>query len=282
MTLLAVAASATVSIGYFSPQFVLFGIGPALIVLGSFIFNDAADVESDKALGRKDRPLASGAIPQKLALAASILLLIVGLLVCLAAGTLAFKIALAYCLLSLAYSLALKKIPLAGNVVVATTYAVSFAFGNAVAIDSLGPNLNLSLLAFPWDPLVLCFAGFAFLAGLGREFIITLRDVKGDKKIGAFTLPMAIGAKLTVWLACLLLLLAVALTGMGLPFATNLFVYFGFVGACNLLLLYSIVQVLKDASFSSLSKVRNYTLWGFQLALVGFLVMAGLAALSSA
>ncbi len=270
MTFLAIVAAAIVSTGKFSPNYLFFAAGPALIVLGSFIFNDYLDLPSDMALARKDRPLVSKQISPKAALYASAALFGAGLALCLHVSTIAFHIALFYSALSIAYSFYLKKVPLVGNAVVATTYAISFAYGNAVAINSLNPY-SLNLLA-------MSFAAFAFLAGLGRELLITLRDVEGDKKIGALTLPMVVGASATTALASVLFLIAAFLTIIpiagGMLSGISLLVYALLVGACDVLLLYSAYLSLRDSSKASLSKIRNYTLKAFQLALVGFFVVA--------
>lgn len=270
MTFLAIVASAVIATGKFSPKFLLFALGPALIVLGSFIFNDYLDIASDKALGRKERPLVSKQVSPRAALYASAVLFGSGLAFCWSSNFIGFEIAFAYSLLSVAYSAFLKKLPLLGNAVTATTYGISFLYGNAVAANSLALNdLNL---------LVVSFGVFAFLAGLGRELLITIRDVEGDKKIGALTLPMVLGARITAWLAAFLLLCAIAATYF--PIANNylsdasLWCYALLVGACDVLLFYCAHSALSDSSRQNLSKIRNYSLKAFQIALLGLFLLA--------
>lgn len=272
MSFLAVIAAAVVATGAFSLNYLLFAAGPALIVFASFILNDYFDLPSDKALGRKDRPLVSKQILPKTALLASIALFAIGLALCFISSFLAFEIALAYSLLSIAYSLLLKKLPLLGNAVTATTYGISFLYGNAVAVNSLA-LIDLNVLA-------VSFAIFAFLAGFGRELLITLRDVEGDKKIGALTLPMLLGPYLTAWLASLFLLSAIAATYFPIVneyFANNspsLWAYLLLVGVCDAILFYCAYSSIRNASRENLSKIRDYTLKAFQLALLGFFVVA--------
>jgi len=268
MSFVAIVASAIISTSSFSTNYLFFALGPALIVLASFIFNDVMDLPSDLALGRMERPLVSKKISEKTAFGLSLSLFAAGLALCLAASLLAFQIAFFYSLISVAYSLYLKKLPLLGNAIVSTTYAISFVYGNAVAVNSFDVG--------SWNLLVISFAGFAFLAGLGREVLITLRDVKGDKKIGALTLPMVVGGKATVMLSAFLLLLAIAATFTPLRVfrSGNFLVYLLFVGVCDALLLYSAISAWRDYSPENLVRIRNYTIRAFQLALAGFVAIA--------
>ncbi len=271
MSFLAIVASAIISTNSFYAKFLLFAAGPALIVLASFVFNDYCDLPSDRALKRNERPLVSKQVSPKTAFAVSAVLFVLGLLLCFFSSSLAFAIACAYSLLSIAYSVFLKKLPLVGNAVTATTYGISFFYGGAVALNSLD-NFNL---------LVVSFAGFAFLAGLGRELLITLRDVQGDRKIGATTLPMVVGPMATTVLAALFFLAAVVATTLpvlnNFLAGTKLLVYVLFVGACDLALLYSAFLGWSSPTKENLSKARNYTLKAFQLALLGFFVISALS-----
>lgn len=273
MVFLAIIASAVIASKTFSVNYLLFASGPFLIALASFIFNDYLDLPSDAALGRKERPLVSKQIAASTALYLSVALFALGLVLCWLAGAIAFQIALFYSAISVAYSMYLKKLPLVGNAAVATTYAISFLYGNAVAVNSLDFS-SLNLLA-------MSFAAFAFLAGLGRELLITLRDVGGDKKIGAFTLPMLLGPPaLTAWLAAIFFVLAAGLTfvpiASGLIVGASFAVYALLVGGCDALLIYSAYSSLRDPSKQNLSKIRNYTLKAFQFALSGFFLLAAL------
>lgn len=272
MSFLAVVASAVIATNTFSTSYLFFALGPAMIVLASFVFNDYCDLPSDRALGRRERPLVSKQVPAKAAFVVAAAFFVLGLLLCFFASTLAFEIALVYSLLSIAYSLFLKKLPLVGNAVTATTYAISFLYGNAVAVNSI----DLAAL----NPLVVYFAGFAFLAGIGRELLITLRDVEGDRKIGALTLPMVLGAMPTIILSSVFFLAAVALTFLAFNSIENFvqkIVFALFVGACDALLLYSTALSCGKASEKSFSKIRDYTLKAFQLALLGFFLLAALS-----
>ncbi|MBI2445744.1 geranylgeranylglycerol-phosphate geranylgeranyltransferase [Candidatus Micrarchaeota archaeon] len=174
-------------------------VGPMLITWGAFAWNDYFGYKSDKALNRKDRPLVAGTITPRVALWVGSALMILGVALTYPVGVAAFGIAIVYTALSMAYDLFLKTRPLLGNLFIASSMSISFIYGNYAASDTL-------------HPYVLLYAGVAFFAGLGRELIITLRDVEGDKKAGATTLPMLLGPRVTVTAASALIYGAAALS----------------------------------------------------------------------
>jgi 4-hydroxybenzoate polyprenyltransferase len=102
---------------------------------GVYLVNDLADLERDRLHPRKrQRPLASGALPVGVARVAAVLLLAGGLGAGLVLGPGFVVVALAYVVLNLAYSFGLK------NVVILDALAVSLGFvlravAGALAID---------------------------------------------------------------------------------------------------------------------------------------------------
>jgi geranylgeranylglycerol-phosphate geranylgeranyltransferase len=240
--------------------------GPVLITLATFIFNDYSDYESDKALKRMDRPLVSKRIRRSSALLASVLLFPIGVLASSYAGETCFEIALAFAFFGWLYSAVLKKLPLLGNLFVAGTMAVPFVYGNYAIANS--PVFNS-----------LVIAGIAFSAGLGRELFQTLRDVKGDRRIGAWTLPMVLGAKNTVRLSALFMDAAIALSVIALYFQSPM--------APVKLILFGLLLLASDASFAAvvskilksqnqgvLKECRNLSLQALALGLAAFLVLS--------
>lgn len=267
MTLAAVAVGAAIASKSFSISFALAGIGPALVTLASFIFNDVFDLPSDKANRRTERPLVSGRISSQNAFVAANLLYAAGLALSLLSGWTAFLIVLLYAVFSIAYTLALKKLPLVGNIFIATTMAIPFVYGNLVAC---GASASCSL-----NPFIAIFALIAFLTGTGRELLLTLRDVEGDRKLHSKTFPMVAGTRPTLFLASLLMLAAIALSlapplhyfGLYAPYAL-------FVGVCDFLLLHSIAISFARPVPKTLEKARKYTLLALISGLIGFASLA--------
>ncbi|MFH0713632.1 MAG: UbiA family prenyltransferase [Candidatus Micrarchaeota archaeon] len=244
----------------FSLSLLFPALGPALITLAAFALNDYFGYETDKANARKDRPLVNGAIAKSHALYAAFVLFVVGLALTYLINLLVFALALVYVVLSIAYDPILKKLPLLGNAFIALSMAAPFLYGN-LAVSPVVVQL------------VVLICSIAFLVGVGRELLITLRDVKGDKKIGATTLPMLIGAKATVVLSAVFILAAIALSIVPLLSSFSL-TYFVFLVPCVLLLLLTIYKALKSQEVVMLKQCRNYTLFALLFGVVAFLALA--------
>ncbi len=241
-------------------------LGPFFITAASFIFNDYRGFESDKANQRFDRPLVKGSISKAGALKASVFLYALGLLLSFYVNSLAFFVALVFSAFSLLYDPYLKRLPLLGNLYIASSMGASFLYGN-VAVT---PKLH---------PYVLLFFVLSFLAGVGRELLITLRDVKGDQKQGMTTLPMLIGAKNTILLSTLLFLAAMALIwvpllGTAPKLSVFSWPYFLLVVVNNLFVLYALLVVWKSQSKEALRQARNYTLYALAIGILAFVSLA--------
>lgn len=241
----------------------LFSIGPFLITLASFISNDYFDYESDKANRRAERPLVSGKVGKKQALAAFSALYLLGIAFSWLAGATAFLIAAAYALLSLIYSPFLKKTPFLGNLFIASSMSISFIYGNL----ALSGVINFY---------VLLFAGISFFAGLGREFLITLRDVKGDKEAGYKTFAMLVGSRKSAMLAGFFINLAIVLTLV--PFLQipleKLIAYALFIIPADALFFATVIKSSLSQEEKALKKCRNYSLYGLAFGILAFAFLA--------
>jgi geranylgeranylglycerol-phosphate geranylgeranyltransferase len=250
----------------FDAAFLFPAIAPFLITAASFVLNDYYDFKSDKALRRKDRPLVNGAISRKHALYAAGALYALGIAFAALLPLLAFAIAFVYAAASVAYSSWLKRLPFVGNVFIASSMAVSFIYGGFAV--SVSPNGALNYL-------IVLFALMSFFMGLGREFLITLRDVVGDKKIGARTLPMLIGAKRTVIAANALIYLGVVLSFIPFFALPSLFLpYAALIVVADALLVATVLKTSLSHEKESLRFARNASLAAM---LIGTLAFATLA-----
>ena len=256
---IAIAASEFVVAKRFSPEMLFPVLGPALITLAAFAWNDYFGVKTDKALKRIERPLVSGRVGRKTAFYASLALFVLGLAASAAVNQTAFAIAGIFTALAMLYDPILKKLPLLGNAFIASSMSISFIYGNYAFASEL-------------NYFVLLFAIVSFTAGLARELVLTLRDVKGDRKIGAKTFPMVFGARTTVVLAIALFHVAVVMSL--LPFArTQSIAYAILIGITDVLILISAWRLALDQRYASLKKIRNYTLYAL---LAGVLAFAAL------
>ncbi len=137
--------------------FAVRAIGAALIFCimsgAVYLLNDLADVERDRAHPTKrNRPIASGALSPRLAVAAATFLLIAGLSFAFALSFPLGIVSLVYLLVQAVYSARLKNIPLLD------VFAVAFGF----VLRALGGAVVIGAPVSPW--LYIC-------AGLGSLFI---------------------------------------------------------------------------------------------------------------
>jgi len=181
---------------------------PVFIEMGSFALNDYFDVKTDKANRRSDRPIASGEISPRAALAAAAACYIIGIAAALPLPQAALCITLLFAFLSIAYNFRLKVLPLVGNLYIAASMAIPFLFGSLV----VAPEIYARIWAI---------ALVAFVAGLGREIIKSAEDMEGDVlHRNARTLPVVIGKKNSLLLSALLYAALVPLSLA--PFALGL------------------------------------------------------------
>lgn len=235
-----------------------FGVGPALLTAGAFALNDYHGYETDKTNGRRDRPIVAGKIKLEVAKKIAYGLLVLGVLLSVPFGFNAILISVLFVIGSLLYDPILKKLPLIGNIFIATTMAIPFVYG-AVIASSVVNNLVLILTAI------------AILVGIGREILNTTRDIKGDRAIGAKTLPILIGANLSVKIASAFILAAVLLSI--LPFMwTKSNTYLAVVAFCDALLIWAVLIANENPNDSTkLKTTRNYTLAALGVGLIAFL-----------
>jgi len=188
---------------------------------------------------------------------ASIFLFLAGLFAVIATGNLLlFLIAAVYSLLAIAYDPLLKKMPLVGNAFIAASMAVPFIYGNLAMSQVLSSRIVvLSLIAF--------------FAGMGREQVITLRDVKGDRAIGATTLPMLLGPSKTSLVAAYFIICAVGLSFIPLVFWFSP-TYALLIAVTDGLFVQTIVEVLHGQDAATLNKARNRTLLAMALGTLAF------------
>lgn len=110
------------------------------------------------------------------------------------------------------YSVSLKKKPIIGNLVVSLlTLLVIFLTYRFLLLEGY-PNhqsLEVNDTVFGISPywIVWIFMGMAFIHNFAREIIKDAEDITGDMIIGAKTIPMILGKKLTLRIIGLVLLI---------------------------------------------------------------------------
>ncbi len=159
-----------------------------LITAAGNVINDYYDAAID-AINRPDRPIPSGAISGREALALAVLLFLAGNILGIISAPLPLVlIAIINSFLLWIYAAYLKGMPLLGNLAVSCLAASIFLFGGA--LDGwAGLMANLPV------------AGATFCVMIARELIKDAEDIPGDMAQGARTFPIIFGLKKSLLLA---------------------------------------------------------------------------------
>jgi geranylgeranylglycerol-phosphate geranylgeranyltransferase len=180
-----------------------------LLESSTFALNDYYDYDIDVKNKRIDRPLVRGDLPRHLALYVFITLFPLGIICSFFINFTCFLIALCTAFLAFFYDLFLKRIKIVGNFFIAYCMAIPFIFGGAAVLEFSPPILIVALIAF--------------LAGLGREIMKDVMDIKGDREKGVKSFPLYIGIRNSNLLSASFYILAIAFSFIPFFYHKNLF-----------------------------------------------------------
>jgi geranylgeranylglycerol-phosphate geranylgeranyltransferase len=231
----------------------------ALIFLAVFLVTGAGNAVNDyydrdiDRVNRPSRPIPSGRISPRGAMAWSGILFLSGCVLAALVNQLCLAIGIVNSLLLFFYARNLKATPLAGNVCVAYLTGSTFIFGGA-AFGMQGIYSNL----VPFS--------LSALATMSREIAKDIEDLEGDRQGGARTLPILAGEKISAALAALFSLIAVVLSFFA-PFGPA---YLAMVAVADVLLLWSTAKIMKGDSSGAQKALKQ----GMAVALVAFLAGA--------
>ena len=229
-----------------------------VLTASSMILNDYVDQKID-AVNEPTRPLPSGAISPRAALAYGLLLMILGLALAALIGFVSFLAASAAWLLFLAYTLIGKKTGLPGNVLVSVCVATPFLYGAIV----IGSSIELRIAIF---------ASIAFLTNLGREVVKGIVDIEGDNSRGVKTIAVRFGASPAALLSVFFLLSAVSLSVLPLVWQmVSALHYLPFVLITDFGLVFSSFSILRDPTRERARMQKRFVLLWMFFGLLGFL-----------
>ncbi len=227
-------------------------IGFIVCAFGNVV-NDIKDLEIDR-INNPDRPLPSGKVPQNAALYMAIVFFVLPVAGALFLGTWPLLTVIAALILLFLYSAYLKK-TLAGNFTVALIAGLSFVFGGFV-----GRN-----------PFCIVPVVFSIFIHMPREIVKDVMDMRGDRAIGANTLPINIGPDRSFNISALILALLCLILPMPYILGILNVAYIIIVlAAVYPLLFYIILRLLRKPQGSALPLISN---------LIKVSMAAGLAAM---
>jgi len=231
-----------------------------MLTAASMAINDYYDREID-AINEPSRPIPSGAVKPKEALAFASLLTVTGFVAAyLASAPCLFTAAVAW-LLFVTYTTVGKRSGLPGNFLVSACVAIPFVYGSVATTN----EVKLA---------VMIFAAIAFLSNTGREVTKGIVDVRGDKSENVKTLAVRYGERKAAVAAAVLYLSSVLLSPTPLFLNIVSFWFIPLVIITDIGLVVSSITLVRDCSASNAKKVKNVILLWFMIDLLAFFVGA--------
>jgi geranylgeranylglycerol-phosphate geranylgeranyltransferase len=226
------------------------------LTAASMTINDYYDRAID-AINEPSRPIPSGSVSAREALAFVSVLSAVGFVFAYLTSVLCLAVAIISWIVVVTYVTVGKRSGLPGNFLVSTCVAIPFIYGSITVVN----QVQLS---------VLLFAIMAFLSNTGREITKGIVDVKGDRAEGVKTLAVRYGEKNAAVVAALFYVSAVALTPV--PCLLNLvsFWFIPLVLVTDIGLVVSSALLLKDYSRENAKKIKNLILLWFVIGLLAY------------
>jgi 4-hydroxybenzoate polyprenyltransferase len=161
----------------------------SIAVSGVYLLNDVLDIERDRLHPEKRlRPVASGRLPVRVATAAGLFLLILGVLGSFLLGRRFGCTALAYVILTLAYSVALKRVVLLDVVAIALGFVLRATAGVELIRDRAQGSAE-SIELSPWLLVCALFLALFLAIGKRRHELAVLESEAGRHRgaLGAYT-----------------------------------------------------------------------------------------------
>jgi geranylgeranylglycerol-phosphate geranylgeranyltransferase len=233
-----------------------------MLTAASMVINDYYDRNID-AINEPKRPIPSGLVIPREAMAFAVILTTVGFLSAFLTNT-AYPLCLATAVLAwiifVAYTTVGKRSGLPGNLLVSACVAIPFIYGSIAMTNTIETN-------------VLLFALMAFLSNTGREVTKGIVDVEGDRSQGVRTLAVRYGSMKSAIVAVFFYVAAVSLTPLPLILKLVSYWFVLFVLVTDVGLVAESVLLLRDYSRKNARRVKNTVLLWFIFGL--FAYMAG-------
>ncbi|MHA2025824.1 MAG: geranylgeranylglycerol-phosphate geranylgeranyltransferase [Candidatus Thorarchaeota archaeon] len=171
----------------FLPLFIYGYMTYFFVAAGGNVVNDIFDIEVDK-INRPHRALPSGRMTVRQAWVYVALLSIIGLLFALLTGPWSAIIVLCFEIIGYAYAAKVKTLGLAGNFMVAFSFAFGILYGSFTYAETVGQTLSNAIPIPHW-----LFFFTAFLILQARETIKGAEDVEGDEERDVRTIARIYG-----------------------------------------------------------------------------------------
>src|SRR4030042_1380932 len=230
------------------------------LTAASMTINDYYDRAID-AINEPSRPIPSGSVSTREALAFVFVLSAVGFVVAYVTSVLCLVVAIISWIVVVTYVTVGKRSGLLGNLLVSTCVAIPFISGSIPVLS----QVPLS---------VLLFTLMAFLSNTGREITKGIVDVKGDRAEGVKTLAVRYGERAAAVAAAVFYLSAVFLTPLPWYLGIVSFWFIPLVLVTGVGFAVSSFLLLKDYSRENARRTKKLVLLWFILGLLAFIFWA--------
>jgi geranylgeranylglycerol-phosphate geranylgeranyltransferase len=232
-----------------------------MLTAASMAINDYYDREID-AINEPNRPIPSGLIKPKEALAFSLIPTIIGFVAAYLTNTI-YPLCLVTAIIAwiafTVYTTFGKRSGLPGNFLVSVCVAIPLVYGSIAIANDVKLN-------------VLIFASMAFLSNTGREITKGIVDVQGDRMQNVKTVAVRYGEKTAAVAAALFYLSAVSLSPIPWLLKLVSFWFIPLVAVTDFGLVASSFMLLKDYSRENAKKVKNTALLWLFFGLLAFFI----------
>lgn len=246
--------------GNFNLQLVdiVFGAITAFTLTGaSMAINDYYDYDIDR-INEPHRPIPSGRVSKSVALLATIILTVIGLLFSYFVSVFCLIFAFAAWVLMVTYTTIGKRAGFVGNLLVSACVAAPFLYGSLVALNVITANIIL-------------FASMAFLSNTGREITKGIVDIEGDRSHRVRTLAVVFGRRKAAVIAVAFFILAVCLSPIPVLLNIVSLWFIPFVLVTDFGLIWCSVSLLNNPARENSRRIKRIVLFLFIFGLLAFI-----------
>jgi len=245
--------------GFPSVRETILGFVCGFFISGSaLVSNDYFDLEVDK-VNSPDRPLPSGAVSPAETILLAAVAMIIGLAASFAISIPALILSIVFGLVGVLYNWRFKQEGLLGNLMVASSVAITFILGGLT-------------VGRPFSAIVLFFSLTAFLVDFGEEIAGDAMDIEGDKKRASKSLAIMRGKDMALRISGTVFFILVLISFIPYILSWLGITYLIIISLSDCITIFSTVKLLKS---KTPEEGRRYMRWiyiGALFAMLAFIV----------
>ncbi|NPV50107.1 MAG: UbiA family prenyltransferase [Candidatus Methanofastidiosum sp.] len=226
------------------------------ISASALVLNDYFDLESDR-INAPNRPLPSGMVSKSEIIYLTVFTTLLGLYSAFVLGMSVLIIGIIFWIIGVLYNWKLKRTGLLGNIMVASSVAITFIIGG-IAVGN------------PWNVTVWSFGLMAFLVDLGEEISADAMDLEGDKLQNSKSIAIVWGRKVALKVSSLLFGLVILVSFFPLIFGNLGNIYLLAMAIIDANIIYFVYKLLKSKTDA---EGRKYIIGIYRGIMVGIVVL---------